>query len=93
MLDKAPNFLMLKQTLIRLKMVYVCLFVSQPSVCRPVVAGRMVSPDGGVAVSFQSTFPPAVSSPSVVSAGVAPLQCLPPGHLQGNVGWNFSPCI
>ena len=74
-------------------MVYVCLFVSQPSVCRPVVAGRMVSPDGGVAVSFQSTFPPAVSSPSVVSAGVAPLQCLPPGHLQGNVGWNFSPCI
>lgn len=45
----------------------------------------MVSPDGGAAVSFQNTFPPAASSPAVVPTGVAHLQRLPPaGHLQGN---------
>jgi len=59
------------------------IFISQPPIGRPVVAGRMVSPDGGVAVSFPNTFPPAASSPTVVPTGAAHLQRLPLGHIQG----------
>ncbi|PSN55751.1 hypothetical protein C0J52_04799, partial [Blattella germanica] len=55
----------------------------KPTLGRPVVAGRMVSPDGGVAVSFQNTFPSAASSPAVVPSAAGHLQRIPPGHLQG----------
>jgi hypothetical protein len=45
----------------------------------------MVTPDGGVTVSFQNTFPPAASSPAVVQTGTPHLHRLPPGHLQGQL--------
>ena len=56
----------------------------QPTLTRPVVTGRIVSPDEGVAVSFQNTFPSPASTPTV-SSSAGHLQRLPPGHLQGKI--------
>jgi hypothetical protein len=58
--------------------------ILQSPVGRP-VSGKLVSPDSGVTVSFQNTFPPAAPGAAVVQTGTPHLHRLPPGHLQGKL--------